>query len=136
MALTSLNQTEYEEVLAVFDRLVTSKIRCNTLKGFKRKSISNVEPKNTSLCGSRKKLDFMLTYLKENPNQPYHAQLFGMAQSKVSEWVGFLSPVLEESLSRLGHMPETGDRFQFTDDCSIDYLLVDVTERPVGRRGV
>jgi hypothetical protein len=134
MALTSLNQAEYEEVYSMFDRLVSQKLRYYTLKGVKRKTPASREAKNSSLYGSNKKLDFMLMYLKENPNQSYHAQLCEMSQSKVSEWFSFLSPVLEESLSRLGFMPQTGDRCQVPNDLSTDYLLVDVTERTVGRR--
>jgi hypothetical protein len=35
------------------------------------------ERTNSSLYGSEKKLDFMLIYLKENPNQAYRDCLFG-----------------------------------------------------------
>ena len=75
-----------------------------------RKRIMYNEPSN-SLVGSRKKLDFILMYLKENPNQHFHAYLFDMCQSKVSEWINFILPVLEESLNKLSFMPQTGTCF-------------------------
>ncbi len=84
----------------------------------------------SSLYGSKAKLDFILTYLKENPNQCYHGEMFDMSQSKVSEWVSYLLPVLEASLIKMKVMPQSGYCYQQTDK-EVDYLLVDVTERQV-----
>jgi hypothetical protein len=131
--LTSLNQDEYESLFTQFDVLVREKQAHYTFKGVKRASARHVEAINSSLYGSHKKLNFILMYLKENPNQLYHAQLFNISQSKVSEWVSFLLPVLERSLSNLSVMPQSGYGYQNQDE-SLDYLLVDVTERQIGRR--
>ncbi|MCT4640586.1 MAG: transposase [Bacteroidales bacterium] len=70
-------------------------------------------------------------YLKENPNQQYHAYLFSMCQSKVSEWVNFILPVLEDTLISLSVMPQSG--YEYCQDTDED-LLVDVTEREVPRQ--
>lgn len=131
--LTSLNQTEYEALFSQFDSLVKEKLAHYTFKGARRESARHTEAVNGSLYGSKKKLNFILMYLKENPNQLYHAQLFSMSQSKVSEWVSFLLPVLERSLSNLSVMPQSGYDYRNQDE-SVDYLLVDVTERQIGRR--
>ena len=72
-------------------------------------------------------------YLKENPNQAYHGYCFSMSQAKVSEWIAFLSPVLEATLQSLGYMPQLGNSFHW-EEVATDYLLVDVTERVVPRR--
>lgn len=101
-----------------------------TLKGKLRNRILYKESQN-SLMGSESKLDFILMYLKENPNQQYHAYLFRMCQSKVSEWVSFILPVLEETLILLSVMPQSG--YEYCQDTDED-LLVDVTEREVPRR--
>lgn len=132
-ALTSLNQDEYEEILGIFDELVCRKLRYYTLKGARRVCTSYRESIRSSLYGSKKKLDFILMYMKENPNQSIHGYTFGMSQSKVSEWLCFLAPVLEESLRKLGVMPQTGYHYRH---CMEDgeCLLVDVTERQVSRR--
>lgn len=104
------------------------------MKGSKRIEKSYNESRNSSLYGSRSKLDFLLMYLKENPNQAHHACLFDMCQSKVSEWVKFLLPVLEACLSKLNYMPSTGSTFKPAADIETDYLIADVSERPIPRR--
>src|SRR5690606_19294120 len=110
-ALTSLNKVEYDFLLDIFDVLVTERLAYYTLKGSKRVSKSYNESSNSSLYGSRSKLDFLLIYLKENPNQAHHACLFEMCQSKVSEWIKFLLPVLEACLSKLNCMLASGSTF-------------------------
>lgn len=132
-SLTSLNQIEYDELLEVFAPLVEKKLAHYTLKGEVRKIPSFQERKNSSLYGSSRKLAFMLMYMKENPNQSYQGYAYGMCQSKVSEWIYFLSPVLEESLKKLGFMPQTGTYYACQEE-EADYLLMDVTERQVPRR--
>ena len=128
--LTGLNEIEIERLLKEFDKEVLNYFKHYTLRGEKRVVICHKERPN-SLFGSKIKLDFMLIYLKENPNQSYHAYVFNMSQSKVSEWVKVLLPILDRSLESLGVMPKYGDEFK-TDEK--DDLLVDVTERQVPRR--
>ena len=131
-ALTSLEQIEYEILFEVFDTLISEKLRTVTLKGQYRLFKSEKEPINSSLYGSRAKLDFILMYLKENPNQSYHGKLFNISQSKVSEWVSYLLPVLEHTLKKMGFIPQSGYQFKSPPKDS-QYLLVDVTERQIPR---
>lgn len=131
-ALLSLEQIEYDSLFFVFDSLVTEKLRTVTLKGQYRLFKTENEPINSSLYGSRAKLDFILMYLKENPNQAYHGHLFNMSQSKVSEWISYLLPVLETALEKMALMPRSG--YQFTSQSKdSQYLIADVTERQVPR---
>ena len=132
-SLTSLNQVEYDSLLEIFSPLIKKKLAHYTLKGEIRKIPSFCEHKNSSLYGCSRKLEFILMYMKENPNQSYQGYSFEMSQSKVSEWVHFLSPVLEKSLEKLGFMPQTGTYYAYQEENS-DYLLMDVTERFVPRR--
>lgn len=132
-SLTSLNQIEYAALLPIFGELVERKLANYTLKGKPRQRLGFKEQANSSLLGSERKLEFMLMYLKENPNQTYHGYAFGISQAKVSEWVHFLSPVLEDALKKMGFMPQTGDTYRSEDE-DAEYLLVDVTERAVPRR--
>jgi len=131
-ALLSLEQIEYDKLLAVFDPLISKKVSNVTLKGQYRLFKTEKEPVNSSLYGSKSKLDFILLYLKENPNQAYHGLLFNMSQSKVSEWVSYLLPVLEEALKEMGFMPQSGYQFSNPPE-SAQYLLADVTERQIPR---
>jgi hypothetical protein len=131
-ALVSLNQDEYESLLNVFDELVKEKMAICTLKGQYRIFKLYDDHGSCSLVGSKAKLDFILMYLKENPNQAYHGQLFNISQSKVCQWIRYLLPVLEASLVKMGMMPQIGTEFIEQEDDS-HYLLVDVTERQVPR---
>lgn len=131
-SLVSLNQDEYESLLSIFDVLVTEKLLTCDLKGQLRLFKKQEEHNASSLYGSSTKLDFILMYLKENPNQEYHGKLFGISQSKVSEWIKYLLPVLEGSLAKMGVMPQTGSEF-VEQEAPSECLLVDVTEREVPR---
>ena len=128
--LTGLNLIEYEILYEKFAILIERKLFMYTLKGKLRNRVLYKESPN-SLMGSSSKLDFILMYLKENPNQQYHAYLFSMCQSKVSEWVSFILPVLEESLISLSVMPQSG--YEYCQKTNED-IIVDVTERIVPRR--
>ena len=55
-----------------------------------------------------------------------------MSQSKVSEWVSYLLPVLERSLQKMSFMPQSGYQFKAPPQ-GVQYLLADVTERQVPR---
>ena len=131
-ALVSLNQIEYDELYKHFDPLINEKLRTVTLKGQYRLFKAENEPSNSSLYGNKAKLDFILMYLKENPNQSYHGHFFKMSQSKVSEWVSYLLPVLERSLQKMSFMPQSGYEFKVPLQ-GAQYLIADVTERQVPR---
>jgi hypothetical protein len=64
----------------------------------------------------------------------YHGFLFDMCQSKVSEWIKFLLPVLESCLSKLNFMPLTGSEFKPATKIDTDYLIADVSEHAIPRR--
>jgi hypothetical protein len=130
-SLTRLIQAQYDTILPVFSDLVTQKILLYNLKGVLRKCRVYRERKDSSLCGATSKLDFLLIYLKENPNQSHHGLLFEMSQSKVSEWVSFLLPVLEDSLHKMNIMPRTGSDFILQQPGNTDFLVMDVVERVV-----
>lgn len=132
-SLLSLNQGAYSALMEIFSPLVHRKLMHFTLKNVRRHRMCYREQPNSSLLGDERKLEFILSYLKENPNQAYHGHLWGLSQAKVSEWVHFLSPVLEEALEKMGVMPQTGTCYQHQDIDS-SYLLMDVTERKVPRR--
>ena len=131
--LLSLSVSEYEELLGVFSKEVSEKLRHYTLKGKRRKKVQIQEPKNSSLLGSSAKLKFILMYLRENPSQVFYAYSQGMSQSKVSEWVGFLLPIVEKSLSQLGYLASYSLEYTHKEEKS-SYLAADVVERQVPKR--
>ena len=121
-------------LLQLFTPLCDSYYRHNDLQGNPRKLVSYQERSDSSLPGSANKLLFMLTYMKENPNQAYHGALFEMSQGKVSQWVKQLSPLLEEALGRMDKLPKrSAERLYYFLYGSLEtVMLMDVTERRVG----
>jgi len=78
------------------------------------------------------KLLFVLYYYKTYPTFDVLGTQFGMARSKANENLHRLSPVLHETLARLGVLPHR--EFETPDELKaalqgIDQLLIDVTER-------
>lgn len=130
-SLTSLTHEEYERLYKYFWPLMKQKVKHFSLKGKRRKYIQTKESKLSSLYGSRAKLDFILRYLKENPTQTFMGEFYQFSQSKVSEWVAFILPVLEVALSRIGVMPQRMGAFNIPSD--LDCILCDVTERQIHR---
>lgn len=131
--LTSLTEQEYEILLETFDYVVTQKIKMYTLQGKRRKRFQQKESRNSSLFGSRKKLGFMLLYLKENMNQSILGHFYEMSQSKVSQWLSYLLSVLEESLKRLGYTPVFQESYYHSNQKD-DYVFGDITERELPRK--
>ena len=130
-SLTSLEQAEYEELLNVFSVHCVEMLSLFTLKGKRRKVRKYAQRKDSSLYGSRAKLDFLLMYLKEDCVQLRQGLLFEMSQSKVSEWLKFLLPVLEKSLAQLGQLPQEGSYFDGRHHSETEWFTADVTERPI-----
>ena len=131
--LSSLTNEETEKLLAVFTKKVEQRQRMYTLQGKRRKRIEQEESINTSLLGSGKKLEFILLYLKENMNQSTLGYFYEMTQSKVSQWLSFLLPVLESALKELGYMPVYQDVY-IHENQSDSYVFGDVTERELPRK--
>ena len=132
-SLTSLVQAEYEELLDLFSIHCEEKLSLFTLKGYRRKVRKYKERQDSSLHGSRAKLDFILLYLKADTHQFHQGLVFNISQSKVSEWLHFLLPVLEKSLAQLGQLPQEGFEFDGRQHSESDWFTADVTERPIAR---
>jgi Helix-turn-helix of DDE superfamily endonuclease len=47
----------------------------------------------------------ILTYVKQNPMQEMHGQLFGMSQSKANKWIHLLQTVLNQALGQQELLP-------------------------------
>ncbi|NME70891.1 transposase family protein [Flammeovirga aprica JL-4] len=129
--LTSFTQVEFEFLLKEFSKQVDDKILHFTLKGKRRSYPKFKESKLSSLHGSSKKLEFILIYIKEYPNLHFMASHFQMSQSKVSEWIAFLLPVLFHSLKKCSLVFHSNESFEIPEN--LDNILCDVTERQITR---
>lgn len=106
LSLTTLYPEEFDLILPFFAREWHSYYRVRTLEGKRRKKTNWRPEKDTpTLPTAGDKLFFLLTYYKQHPLQQFHAATFGLSQAKVSLWVKLLTPMLEQSLGRLGVVP-------------------------------
>jgi len=135
LALTSLHPVEFMRILSVFDPLCRVYFQHHDLVGKPRRIPKFQDDVRCSLQGSTQKLLFIMIYLKENPRQHYHGQLFGMQQPQVSKWVKVLLPLLEDALRQLQVLPKRfGDAlYAFLQTFTRYVLLMDATERRILR---
>jgi hypothetical protein len=126
---------EFMVLLYHFAPLVEKYYRHHDLKGNLRKLVRHQERRDSSLPGAANKLAFILSYLKENPNQAYHGVMFSMSQGKVSLWVKQLSVLLQEALDRMKKLPkrEVNRLYSLLCGCMELIMFMDVTERRIGR---
>lgn len=103
LSLTSLYPEEFDLILPYFADKWYKFYKIYTLEGKRRKKKNWYPQKDTrTLPTVGDKLFFLLVYLKQHPLQEFHGFAFGLSQAKVSQWVKILSPMLEESLQKLG----------------------------------
>ena len=135
LALTSLHPAEFMRLLSVFDPLCRAYFQHHDLEGNPRRIPKFKDDARCSLKGSTQKLLFIMIYLKENPRQHYHGQLFDMQQPGVSKWIKVLLPLLEKALSQLEVLPKRfGDAlYTFLQTFTRYVLLMDATERRIPR---
>lgn len=133
--LTSLTPSEFIILLQTFDDLCVGYFRQHNLQGGKRSIPKYVEDSRCSLQGSANKLFFLLAYLKENPSQTYHGDKYGFSQSKVSQWVKCLLPLLEKALVLMHFAPKRmGWLMLGTLEALVGQVIyVDATEREIPR---
>jgi hypothetical protein len=106
LALTGLTVTEFQQLLAVFDRRYERLYRPDrTLTGRPRQRFPG-GGRRGALYEPEQKLLFLLVYLKAYPLQALLGELFGMSQPAVNHWIHRLLPILREALDELGALPE------------------------------
>ena len=118
-------------LLRFFAPLCEQYYRYHDLRGDWRKMVRHQERRGSSLPGTANKLLFILTYMKENPNQAYHGALFGMSQGKVSLWIKQLAPLLEEALHQMGKLPKraVNQLYDFLSACIETVMLMAAAAR-------
>jgi hypothetical protein len=103
-----------------------------TIAGKLRQRISYGR-KNGLLPLPEDKLFFILSYLKNNPLQEYHAGMFGLTQPQCNVLIHLMSSILLKTLKTLGELPERNSLRldELLKKCRD--VLLDGTERPVQR---
>jgi len=132
LSMTSLKVEEFDILLPFFAKeyeATHSETHTRAGQERQRKAGGGNKPR---LATMEDKLLFILVYKKTYPLQAAQGLLFGMGQSQANEWIHRLSPILESTLIRSGHMPERdGQAFEqsgSSEDAPTD-LIIDGTER-------
>ena len=132
LALTGLTPPEFDLLLAAFVRSCERHFPADrTLAG---------RPRQRAVGGGRvgaldspgQKLLFLLVYLKTYPLQAVMAELFGLSQPRVNQWLRRLLPALRDALDDLGVLPQREARaFAATEarHGPAPRLIIDGTER-------
>jgi hypothetical protein len=98
-ALTGLDFDTFMAFLPVFRIAMERFLSRYTLDGYLREGDRAVTYVNSPLPSAEDRLLFILIYLKQNPIQEAHGQLFAMTQSNVSKWVHLLLDILSFALA-------------------------------------
>ena len=132
LSLTGFNLSEFEAFLPTFKYHWEEYHSHFTLKGKVRIRISYGR-KSSQLPCITDKLLFILSYMKNNPLQDYHATMFDMTQPQCNVWIHRLSDILQKTLKTLGELPDRNHlRVKYlAEQC--ENVLLDGTERPIER---
>jgi len=103
--LTSLTPDEFQLLVAPFETAFHAHMAAWRLDGKPRTARQFAVYKNCPLPTPEDRLFFLLTYLKTYSLQVVHGRLFGMGQSKASQWLHVLLPALLAALRTLGDAP-------------------------------
>ena len=103
--LTSLTVDEFAALVPSFEVAFLGYMATWTLHGRHRQSRRYTTYQNCPLPTPEDRLLFMLVSLKQHTLQRLHGRLFGMRQSKATQWIHVLLPVLRNTLRTLGDAP-------------------------------
>jgi hypothetical protein len=103
--LTSLTVDEFAALVPPFEAAFLDYMAIWTLHGRRRQSRRYTTYTNCPLPTPEDRLLFILVYLKQNTIHLLHGRLFGMRQSKATQWIHILLPVLRNTLRTLGDAP-------------------------------
>ena len=133
-ALTGLDGPAFLQLEKRFALVLAQELAPQTRAGQPRRRAAGAGPKG-ALPGPRRKLFFMLFYLKAYPTQDVMGWLFGLSQPQVCARVAQLLPLLQtlmhaELPARHGRQL---DEIMATLPEVNEVLLIDGTERPIAR---
>lgn len=83
--------------------------------------------------GSGDALFFLLSYLKNNPLQEYHAAQYNLSQPQANVWIHLLTRLLQKTLAENKNLPARSDKELKHVLKNVPVVFIDGTERPVQR---
>src|SRR5262249_18989634 len=103
--LTSLTVDEFTALVPPFEAAFLDYMAAWTLHGRRRQARRYTTYRNCPLPTPEDRLLFILVYLKQHPIHLLQGRLFAMRQSKPTQWMHVLLPVLQNTLRTLGDAP-------------------------------
>jgi DDE superfamily endonuclease len=132
VAMTGLTPKEFDLVLPAFGRAYAEQYPVERTMSGKARQRRMGGGRKGGLAELEQKLLFILVYQKTYPLQTVLGELFGVSQSRATEWVHRLLPILKAALAELGVLPER-DPGQFAQSEAQHgerpELIIDGTER-------
>jgi hypothetical protein len=104
-AMTGLTEQEFTALLPHFEHAYVAYMHDHTIDGQPRTNRRYSTYETCPLPAMADKLLFILTYVKQNPIQEVHGQLFGMSQSNANKWIHLLHTVLNRALAYQDLLP-------------------------------
>lgn len=139
LAMTGYTQAQFSELLPYFIDSHDRYLSKHHIDGRRRSGAREyVIYKNSPLLSHTERLAFILSYIKLNPLQEAHADLFLMQQKQCNEFIHCLKIILDAALEQLSMMPATTDaelqkKLALITDEKDKHLLHDGTEREIPR---
>jgi hypothetical protein len=147
VAMTGYQVERFHELLPYFKQAHDQYLSRYQMNGKRRKGARRfVLYANSPLPTVEERLAFILSYLKLNPVQEQHADLFGMQQKQCYEFVHGLKTILDQALELTSAVPaqnnsalsdklaEMSAAAMEPDNCTTSlHLLHDATERAIPR---
>jgi len=138
IAMTGCSVEVFDKLLPYFEEAHNEYLSKYHLTGKRRSGYRRyVMYKNSPLPCMEERLAFILSYIKLNPLQEHHADLFGIEQKQCYEFVHGFRVILDKALEYAGCMPaQTDKELQMRLLELIKYeqvLLHDGTEREIPR---
>ena len=103
--MTSWTVDEFAALVLPFEAAFLDSMAEWTLHGRRRQSRRYTTYTNCPLPTPEDRLLFILVYLKQHTIHLLHGRLFGMRQSKATQWIHVLLPVLRNTWRTVGDAP-------------------------------
>jgi len=110
LALTGLTPKEFQAVLPAFGKAYRRRYEGPKTMAGRQRQRQGGGGRAGRLTTIEQKLLFILVYQKAYPLQVVQGELFDMGQSSANEWIHRLLPVLSETLTTMGVMPQRDGR--------------------------
>jgi hypothetical protein len=106
LALTGLTLKEFKGLLPAFEQAYANQYPAHQTQAGKKRTRQVGGGRKSTLDRIEQKLLFALVYQKTYPVQTLFGELFDLSQSRTSDWIHRLLPILKNALDDLGVLPE------------------------------